>query len=162
MPDALIQYGVVVLFVWAFAVQAGMPLPSRPDTGRSRRSIRLRPDEPCPGYRCGDGRHPRRRRALVFTGSVPGDPSARDREPFLPRPGLLDPGGEGAVRCASRAVSDTGQVSARREPARGRTRRRGAHPPAPRDRLVTHIRLYTALGGGWSLPDAPWTDQETH
>ena len=31
-----------------------------------------------------------------------------------------------------------------------------------RDRLVTHIRLYRARGGGWSLPDAPWTDQETH
>ena len=30
MPDALIQYGVVVLFVWAFAVQAGMPLPAVP------------------------------------------------------------------------------------------------------------------------------------
>src|SRR6266566_4259898 len=30
MPDALIQYGVVALFVWAFAVQAGMPLPAVP------------------------------------------------------------------------------------------------------------------------------------
>jgi len=30
MPDVLIQYGVLVLFVWAFAVQAGMPLPAVP------------------------------------------------------------------------------------------------------------------------------------
>src|SRR5438128_2044582 len=30
MPDALIQYGVVVLFAWTFAVQAGMPVPAGP------------------------------------------------------------------------------------------------------------------------------------
>jgi membrane protein DedA with SNARE-associated domain/rhodanese-related sulfurtransferase len=30
MPDVLIQYGVVVLFAWAFAVQAGMPAPAIP------------------------------------------------------------------------------------------------------------------------------------
>ncbi len=30
-----------------------------------------------------------------------------------------------------------------------------------RDRLVSHVRLYRALGGGWSLADARWTNQET-
>src|SRR5262249_18743920 len=30
MPDLLVQYGVAVLFVWAFAVQAGLPLPAAP------------------------------------------------------------------------------------------------------------------------------------
>jgi len=30
MPGALIQYGVVVLFAWTFAVQAGMPVPAGP------------------------------------------------------------------------------------------------------------------------------------
>jgi membrane protein DedA with SNARE-associated domain/rhodanese-related sulfurtransferase len=30
MPDILIQYGVVVLFAWAFAVQAGLPIPAVP------------------------------------------------------------------------------------------------------------------------------------
>ena len=29
-----------------------------------------------------------------------------------------------------------------------------------RDRLLTHVRLYKALGGGWSLTDAQWKDQE--
>jgi multidrug efflux system outer membrane protein len=29
-----------------------------------------------------------------------------------------------------------------------------------RDRLVTHTRLYRALGGGWSLTDAQWADQQ--
>ncbi len=29
-----------------------------------------------------------------------------------------------------------------------------------RDRLLTHVRLYRALGGGWSLTDAQWNDQE--
>jgi len=29
-----------------------------------------------------------------------------------------------------------------------------------RDRLLTHVRLYKALGGGWSLTDAQWEDQE--
>ena len=27
-----------------------------------------------------------------------------------------------------------------------------------RDRLLSHVRLYKALGGGWSLTDAQWTD----
>ncbi len=27
-----------------------------------------------------------------------------------------------------------------------------------RDRLLAHVRLYKALGGGWSLTDAEWTD----
>jgi multidrug efflux system outer membrane protein len=27
-----------------------------------------------------------------------------------------------------------------------------------RDRLLTHVRLYKALGGGWSLTDAQWAD----
>jgi multidrug efflux system outer membrane protein len=30
-----------------------------------------------------------------------------------------------------------------------------------RDRLLTHVRLYKALGGGWSLTDAQWKEQET-
>jgi len=30
MPDTLTQYGVVVLFAWAFAVQAGLPIPAVP------------------------------------------------------------------------------------------------------------------------------------
>jgi len=30
MPDLLVQYGVAVLFAWAFAVQAGLPLPAAP------------------------------------------------------------------------------------------------------------------------------------
>src|SRR5262245_62739061 len=30
MPDLLVQYGVAVLFAWAFAVQAGWPLPAAP------------------------------------------------------------------------------------------------------------------------------------
>ena len=30
MPDLLAQYGVAVLFAWAFAVQAGLPLPAAP------------------------------------------------------------------------------------------------------------------------------------
>src|SRR5262245_5463779 len=30
MPDILVQYGVVVLFAWAFAVQAGLPIPAVP------------------------------------------------------------------------------------------------------------------------------------
>src|SRR5262245_38957622 len=30
MPDLLVQYGVVVLFAWVFAVQAGLPLPAAP------------------------------------------------------------------------------------------------------------------------------------
>jgi multidrug efflux system outer membrane protein len=29
-----------------------------------------------------------------------------------------------------------------------------------RDRLLTHVRLYKALGGGWSLTDAQWKEQE--
>jgi multidrug efflux system outer membrane protein len=29
-----------------------------------------------------------------------------------------------------------------------------------RDRLLTHVLLYKALGGGWSLTDAQWIDQE--
>jgi len=29
-----------------------------------------------------------------------------------------------------------------------------------RDRLLAHVRLYKALGGGWSLTDAQWTDEE--
>src|SRR6266705_428374 len=29
-----------------------------------------------------------------------------------------------------------------------------------RDRLLSHVRLYKALGGGWSLTDAQWKDQE--
>src|SRR5881628_3095911 len=29
-----------------------------------------------------------------------------------------------------------------------------------RDRLLAHVRLYKALGGGWSLTDAQWRDQE--
>ena len=29
-----------------------------------------------------------------------------------------------------------------------------------RNRLLTHVRLYKALGGGWSLTDAQWEDQE--
>jgi len=28
-----------------------------------------------------------------------------------------------------------------------------------RDRLLAHVRLYKALGGGWSLTDAEWKDQ---
>ncbi len=28
-----------------------------------------------------------------------------------------------------------------------------------RDRLLAHVRLYKALGGGWSLTDAEWNDQ---
>ena len=28
-----------------------------------------------------------------------------------------------------------------------------------RDRLLTHVRLYKALGGGWSLTDAQWTSE---
>ena len=27
-----------------------------------------------------------------------------------------------------------------------------------RDRLLAHVRLYKALGGGWSLTDPQWTD----
>ena len=30
MPDLLVQYGVAILFGWAFAVQAGLPLPAAP------------------------------------------------------------------------------------------------------------------------------------
>src|SRR5262245_57770069 len=30
MPDALIEYGVVVLFAWALAVQGGVPVPAGP------------------------------------------------------------------------------------------------------------------------------------
>src|SRR5215471_3844185 len=30
MPDILVHYGAVVLFAWAFAVQAGLPLPAVP------------------------------------------------------------------------------------------------------------------------------------
>ena len=30
MPDLLVQYGVAILFAWAFAVQSGMPLPAAP------------------------------------------------------------------------------------------------------------------------------------
>jgi membrane protein DedA with SNARE-associated domain len=30
IPDLLLQYGVVVLFAWAFAVQAGVPAPAVP------------------------------------------------------------------------------------------------------------------------------------
>jgi membrane protein DedA with SNARE-associated domain len=30
MPDLLVQYGVAVIFVWAFAVQAGLPVPAIP------------------------------------------------------------------------------------------------------------------------------------
>jgi membrane protein DedA with SNARE-associated domain/rhodanese-related sulfurtransferase len=30
MPDVLVQYGVIVLFTWAFAVQAGLPIPAVP------------------------------------------------------------------------------------------------------------------------------------
>ena len=26
-----------------------------------------------------------------------------------------------------------------------------------RDRLLSHVRLYKALGGGWSLSEAQWT-----
>jgi multidrug efflux system outer membrane protein len=29
-----------------------------------------------------------------------------------------------------------------------------------RDRLLTHVRLYKALGGGWSLTDAQWTAEK--
>ena len=29
-----------------------------------------------------------------------------------------------------------------------------------RNRLLTHVRLYKALGGGWSLTDAQWEDRE--
>jgi len=29
-----------------------------------------------------------------------------------------------------------------------------------RDRLLAHVRLYKALGGGWSLTDAQWKDEE--
>src|SRR5207244_12864763 len=28
-----------------------------------------------------------------------------------------------------------------------------------RDRLLSHVRLYRALGGGWSLTDAQWQGQ---
>jgi len=28
-----------------------------------------------------------------------------------------------------------------------------------RDRLLSHVRLYKALGGGWSLTDAEWQEQ---
>ena len=28
-----------------------------------------------------------------------------------------------------------------------------------RDRLLAHVRLYKALGGGWSLTDDQWKDQ---
>ncbi len=28
-----------------------------------------------------------------------------------------------------------------------------------RDRLLAHVQLYKALGGGWSLTDAEWNDQ---
>ena len=28
-----------------------------------------------------------------------------------------------------------------------------------RDRLITHVRLYRALGGGWSLTDAQWKEE---
>jgi multidrug efflux system outer membrane protein len=28
-----------------------------------------------------------------------------------------------------------------------------------RDRLLTHVRLYKALGAGWSLSDAQWTNE---
>ena len=30
MPDLPVQYGVAVVFVWAFAVQAGLPVPAVP------------------------------------------------------------------------------------------------------------------------------------
>jgi multidrug efflux system outer membrane protein len=30
-----------------------------------------------------------------------------------------------------------------------------------RDRLLTYVRLYRALGGGWTLTDAEWTDPGT-
>jgi len=30
MPDLLVQYGVPILFAWAFAVQSGVPLPAAP------------------------------------------------------------------------------------------------------------------------------------
>jgi multidrug efflux system outer membrane protein len=28
------------------------------------------------------------------------------------------------------------------------------------DRLLAHVRLYKALGGGWSLSDAQWPAQQ--
>ena len=28
-----------------------------------------------------------------------------------------------------------------------------------RDRLLSHVRLYRALGGGWNLTDAEWKEQ---
>ena len=28
-----------------------------------------------------------------------------------------------------------------------------------RDRLLSYVKLYKALGGGWSLADAQWEDQ---
>jgi hypothetical protein len=30
-----------------------------------------------------------------------------------------------------------------------------------RDRLLAYVRLYKALGGGWSLTDADWTARKT-
>jgi len=30
MADLLVQYGVVLIFAWVFAVQAGMPVPAGP------------------------------------------------------------------------------------------------------------------------------------
>jgi len=29
-----------------------------------------------------------------------------------------------------------------------------------RDRLIAHVQLYKALGGGWSLSDVQWADRE--
>jgi hypothetical protein len=29
-----------------------------------------------------------------------------------------------------------------------------------RDRLLTHVRLYKALGGGWSVTDAEWAGRD--
>src|SRR5712671_2908209 len=109
MPDLLVQYGVAILFAWAFAVQAGLPLPAAPVLLGA-------------GALSGSGR------PLVCAGSFAGTSSVRCPVPLLAGSGLSRPGRQGAIPRPSRRVSGPGQVSAGSEPARRRTRRDGLPP----------------------------------
>src|SRR5262245_43831974 len=150
MPDLLVQYGVAVLFAWAFAVQAGLPLPAAPVL-LGAGPLRVRPDESGAGHRRHNGCRPGRGRPLVCAGSLPGTPSVRYLVSILAGSGLSRPRRQGAIPLPSGAVPRRGQVSAWSEPACGWARR-GGFPSA---RSIPHLCRIRRLSLGRRL-DRPW------
>ena len=69
---------------------------------------------------------------------------------------------EEAVEHATRSVSTTGSPATTRcsKPQQQLFPAQNTLAQIRRDRLLAYVQLYKALGGGWTLTDAQWSDQE--